>query len=159
MSGLTTPGKLPYPEGSDLVRDGDNAIRALAEAAQNAILNFSRLVQDSVPASTWGSLCGGTGEMPAGLYFVFASCLWYPEIATGQAGYTWLHANMNGNTVAKLGPYAGVRRDDAPNSTVLTGVLSFGGGTMSLQTQFGFANAGVAGCIGSSITAIRMGPV
>lgn len=31
MSG-TTPGGLPYPTGTDLVRDGDNAIKALAEA-------------------------------------------------------------------------------------------------------------------------------
>jgi hypothetical protein len=33
MSG-TTPGGLPYPTGTDLVRDGDNAIQALAEAIQ-----------------------------------------------------------------------------------------------------------------------------
>lgn len=30
----TTPGGLPYPVGTDLVVDGDNAIRALAEAVE-----------------------------------------------------------------------------------------------------------------------------
>lgn len=29
-----TPSGLPWPEGTDLVRDGDNAIRALAEAVE-----------------------------------------------------------------------------------------------------------------------------
>lgn len=29
-----TPSGLPWPEGTDLVRDGDNAIRALAEAIE-----------------------------------------------------------------------------------------------------------------------------
>lgn len=33
MSG-TTPGGLPYPSGTDLVRDGDNAIKALAEKVE-----------------------------------------------------------------------------------------------------------------------------
>jgi hypothetical protein len=33
----TTPSGLPWPEGTELVRDGDNAIRALAEAVEARI--------------------------------------------------------------------------------------------------------------------------
>jgi hypothetical protein len=41
MSG-TTSGGLPYPTGSDLVRDGDNAIQALAEKVQSKYGSFSQ---------------------------------------------------------------------------------------------------------------------
>lgn len=35
MSGQTAADQLPYPTGTDLVRDGDNAIQALAQATDD----------------------------------------------------------------------------------------------------------------------------
>ena len=40
----TTPGGLPYPVGTDKVVDGDNAIRALAEALEPKVLISSGVV-------------------------------------------------------------------------------------------------------------------
>lgn len=37
MAGTTTNYALPYPTGSDLLRNGDNAIQSLAEAVENLL--------------------------------------------------------------------------------------------------------------------------
>lgn len=160
MSGLTTPGKLPYPTGTDKVRDGDDAIKALAEAAQNPALTAIRVQNDSVAASSWGSMAAITGEMPSGWYYCLASCLWYPEVADKTVGYTWLNATVSGATLGYTSQaYAGVRSGNNPNSTTLDAVVQFNGGTMNLSIQFGFADTSVTACRGSRITAIRLGPL
>jgi hypothetical protein len=60
--GTTTSG-LPWPEGTELVRDGDNAIRALAEA---------------VEARMWGAGTFPKYRFVAGIY------------ATGSDGRVWI---------------------------------------------------------------------
>jgi len=59
----TTTGGLPWPEGTDLVRDGDNSIRALAEAidpklakwqtTQNNWYNGTQEVRSGAWEPTW----------------------------------------------------------------------------------------------------------
>lgn len=60
-----TPGGLPYPIGTDRVVDGDNAIRALAEAVE-ARIGIKQSVP-SVPAAGWS----GVGSLIARGGFVF----------------------------------------------------------------------------------------
>lgn len=159
MSGLTTPGKLPYPTGTDLVRDGDDSMKALAEAAQNAILIAVRASNDAIAASTWGTMAATIATMPSGVYWCQATCLWYPEIGEGLVGYTWLNASVSGMQVGVNTGYVGVKSGGNPNSTVLSGIVNFNGGTMNLNTQFGFATNSVMACAGSNLAAIRLGPL
>jgi hypothetical protein len=158
MSGLTVPANYPYPTGTDFVRDGDNAIQALAEAAQNAQLTGVRPSDGAAAASTWASLVSASGQMPAGKYLVIANCLWFPAVADGTAGYSWLDARCNGTNVGGQAPFAGVKKNNAPNNTCLIGVVNHGGGTMTLTTEFGFADTQVWGITGSTISAVRLGP-
>ena len=158
MSGLTT-GKLPYPTGTDKVRDGDNAMQALAEAADNVTAWFARPNNDSVPPNTWGNVTGGGVVMPAGRYLVIAVCNWNTDAAEQSVTYTWLNAQMDGQQVGVSAPYVGGKNGGGWNTTTLMASLPHAGGIMSLSFQFGFAGNTVTAAAGSTITATRLGPL
>lgn len=156
MAGLTQ-GKLPYPTGTDKVRDGDDAMKALAEAADNISLMGWRTQDDEVATSSWGSMASAIGPMPAGKYLVTANALWRAS-TLNQGVYTWLDATMNGQSVVPSRAFGGWQIGDNPINTTLMNVLTFAGGTMSMNMQFGFSDRPISACRGSSIIAVRLGP-
>lgn len=48
----TTPGGLPYPEGTDRVMDGDDAIRALAEKLGATAAGQATVVLNNAPSGS-----------------------------------------------------------------------------------------------------------
>lgn len=58
MAGVTPHG-LPYPTGTDLVRDGDNAIQALAEALDPMHLIPVMCAVRRVDSATWEAISDG----------------------------------------------------------------------------------------------------
>jgi hypothetical protein len=139
--------------GNSWQRVGNALIPLLGQAAQ---LTATRLSNDATAASTWGTLLSASGTMPAGTYLVITNCLWYPEPSGTQ--YTWLKANVNGSNVGVPQGYVGLKMNDSPNCHVLMGVYTHGGGTMTMQAEYGFSNVQIWGCKGSQMTAVRIGP-
>jgi hypothetical protein len=77
MATQTTPGGLPFPDGSEKVVDGDNAIRALAEGIdKRPTLVAIAAVQQSIPNNVFTTLTGFTTTVLArGVTFVPATGL------------------------------------------------------------------------------------
>lgn len=85
MSGVTTPGGLPYPTGNDKVRDGDDAIKALAEAADRAdcvAWAASSLVNAGISTGRTGWNITATSADPSG------------RLTIGSAGITGVKTGL-----------------------------------------------------------------
>jgi hypothetical protein len=48
--------------------------------------------------------------------------------------------------------------NDSPTNVTSLGIYTHAGGTMTLNAQYGFANAQMWGAKGSQMTALRIGP-
>jgi hypothetical protein len=113
MSGQTAGG-LPYPTGTDKVRDGDNAMKALADALQlrghGMRLLVQQLVSDPVNAGyTWFRMTlGGTPWTAAPI--VLVQCL-----PAGGGSYLY---NFHADDIRVTGEVGGYIRE---NGNVVTG--------------------------------------
>jgi hypothetical protein len=59
----TTPGGLPYPVGTDLVRDGDNAIQALAVGTEDKYGPGAALVTQKLRFAGGAQMTGADGRI------------------------------------------------------------------------------------------------
>jgi hypothetical protein len=158
-----TQGKLPWPAGTELVRDGDNAIRALAEAADPVTLKGLRTSSDGIAASNWANVVGpAVAVMPAGTYLMQAHLFWTYE--PGGSAYTWAKFLMNGITIGGSGrTVGGWSRPGGGSAEPIhhswTDIVQFAGPqTMTLELQTGFADVTIWVHSGCSVFAVRLGP-
>lgn len=97
----TTQNGLPYPVGTDKVVDGDNAIKALAEALNGLGKGWNayRGSTDQFPPNSWISVLDYTiPDAAPGLYLIFSTF-----VVTVPAGVVIGYERLQGNGTG-LGP-------------------------------------------------------
>lgn len=109
MAGVTPIG-LPFPTGSDLVRDGDNAMQALAEAVDALLQGAGGRVERSATGDSTFTNAGadtilgsGVVPLPAGRYIVRGEAVLYssgaaPGYAVGVVGANAVRMRHDINT-------------------------------------------------------------
>lgn len=98
MSGQSTHG-LPYPTGTDLVRDGDNAIKALADAVDTFVpipldLVASRRNKVAMMMSEFQATFNAQGRTTLNVSATFSAVIWATYVG-GAASFPFMCAMTN----------------------------------------------------------------
>lgn len=161
--GGTTPGGYPYPDPTDPVASGADAIRALAEAADPMATKFADAATQNVGSGSGTALtflstpeiAGGGATLAsgtdvtivkAGTYLITGSC----RFATNSTGYRILDIFVNGTFVERDSRSA-VSGAETYSHTVTTKALA-AGDKVQLQA---FHNTGGTVPVGAKWVAIH----
>lgn len=146
MAGNTTRYSLPYPTGTDAADQGDDQIKALAEAADSKFAGFSLGLLSARP--TVGGTTGPSGFIyyatDNGLFYVSDGSSWVivnpKDAAAGTASLRTLGTGAN---QAAPGPNAFIAGDLKPAaySSAPTGWLTCDGSAVSRTTYSGLYTA------------------
>ena len=111
MATLTTPTYgFPYPDGTERVADGDNAIGALAHAIEDKVLRFVPLPATSFLAASATATAAPVDTaaipgVPLDAVAIFASIRVNNTVAAGSANrFTLHHYNAGGDALQQYAP-------------------------------------------------------
>lgn len=155
----TTPTGLPYPVGTDRVVDGDNAIRALAEAVHATAPNVNdfgidlALGTQSLPANAFTTFCTlNAPAVPAGRFLVLAGVCASFVGPGAVAGY--FRFLVNG---VKWGDDLRSDLDTVGRPIVHTRVLTISApGALKIETQYQSTSAITVQGSGTYIRALQL---